>query len=298
MRLGICLDPRRPWSDARRLAQQVDDDGWASVYVCDHFLPVDGAVDASVPLHEAWTSLTALAAATRHIRLGTLVLGAAYRHPAVVANMAASLDRISDGRLVLGLGAGWQTNEHAEYGIPLLDTAQRCDRFAESCEVIDALLHRGAPVTFAGDYYTLRDARCGTVPRQSRVPLLIGGGGEQRILRIAARYADAWHVWGAPDAFAAKSAVLDQRCGEIGRDPSRIQRLTGQVVFVHEGGAIPSFLDPTEDVVGDLDQVAAQLAAYEQAGVDEFIVRDHSGTPLDAMLATVTALGSRFSDSG
>jgi F420-dependent oxidoreductase-like protein len=297
MRLGLCLDPRRPWSDARRLAQLVDDAGWSTVYVCDHFLPVDGAVDPAVPLHEAWTSLSVLAGATQRIRLGTLVLGAGYRHPAVVANMAATLDRISGGRLVLGLGAGWQPNEHAEYGISLLDPAQRCDRFAESCEVIDGLLNGEPPLTFVGAYYRLDAARCGTAPVQARVPILIGGSGEQRILPIVARFADAWHWWADPEAFAAKSAVLADRCAEIGRDPQTVQRLTGQVVHVSDGGPVPDCVEPGSDVVGSVDEVVAQLVEYERAGVDEFVVRDHGGMTLDAMAATVTALSARLIDS-
>jgi F420-dependent oxidoreductase-like protein len=292
MRLAICLDPRRPWVDAVRLAQAADGAGFVTVYVPDHFLPVDAVLDPPVPMREAWTSLSALAMATARIRLGTLVLGAAYRHPAVVANMAATLDQVSGGRLVLGLGAGWQPNEHDEYGIRLLEPTQRCDRFAESCHVVEGLLNSRSPLTFRGEYYSLADARCGAAPVQTRVPLLIGGGGEQRILRIAARYADAWHFWATPQLFAAKSSVFDQRCAELGRDPSTVQRLTGQVVHVLDEYPTPECVDPETDVVGHLDDVAQQLSGYQRVGVDEFIVRDHGGIPVDAMLTTITALGT------
>jgi alkanesulfonate monooxygenase SsuD/methylene tetrahydromethanopterin reductase-like flavin-dependent oxidoreductase (luciferase family) len=295
VQLSLCLDPRRPWSHAVRLAQLVDGLGWSTVYVPDHFLPVDGGVDPAVALQEAWTSLSALSAATTRVRLATLVLGAAYRHPAVVANMAATLDRISSGRLVLGLGAGWQPNEHEQYGIPLLPPAQRCDRFAESCAVIDGLLHH-SPFTFDGDYYWIDGAHCGRSAQQPRVPLLIGGGGEHRILRIAARYADAWHWWATPSEFAAKSAVLDARCAEIDRDPSSIRRVTGQVLHVigpdESVDDLPAALDPSDDVVGGIDEVRAELRAYRDVGVDEFIVRDHGALDVDAMSATVTALSS------
>jgi alkanesulfonate monooxygenase SsuD/methylene tetrahydromethanopterin reductase-like flavin-dependent oxidoreductase (luciferase family) len=289
MHLGLCLDPRRSWRDQEALARQVDEAGWQTLYVCDHFYPADSAPTDAVAVSEAWTTLSAIAVVTTGVRLGTLVLGAAFRHPAVVANMAATLDRRCDGRLVLGMGAGWQPNEHAAYGLELLDPTRRLDRFAEFCEVIDGLLH-APPVTFHGQYYSVTDARCGSRPVQPRVPLLVGGGGEQRTLRIAARFADLWHHWATPESFNAKSRVLDRRCGEIGRDPAEVGRLTGQVVHVTSGSEVPDWLDPNEDVVGPVDVVADQLSVYANAGVDEFIVRDHSALSLESMQATVAAL--------
>ena len=134
MLIGVCVDPGRPWDEVRVLAEVADEAALATVYAVDHFMAYGpaGGTAPSAPVLEGWTTLTALAALTRRIRLGTLVLGATYRHPAVVANMAATLDQLSGGRLTLGLGAGWQQNEHTAYGIDLPPVRERLDRFEES----------------------------------------------------------------------------------------------------------------------------------------------------------------------
>lgn len=278
MLIGVCVDPGRPWPEVRALAEVADDAGLATVYAVDHFMayaPAGGAAP-SAPVLEGWTTLTALAALTRRVRLGTLVLGATYRHPAVVANMAATLDQVSGGRLTLGLGAGWQQNEHTAYGIDLPPVRERLDRFEESTQVVRALLD-GGPVDFDGTHFTLVDARCDPAPVQRPLPLLVAGAGERRTIPIAARHGDAWHAWTDPTEFRHKSAVLDEACVVAGRDPSSVRRLTGGVLLVTVGDTGP--VDP-DDLVGPADAVAEQLAAYRDAGVDEFIIRDHRATPL------------------
>ncbi len=292
MHLGLCLDPGRPWSDVLTLAQRADEAGWRSVYVCDHFMPVEDAPDRQSPMLEAWSVLAALAARTERVRLGTLVLGNAYRHPAVVANMAATLDHVSAGRVVLGVGAGWQPNEHEAYGVPLLDAGARLDRFAEACEVMVGLL-RHPPVSFRGTYYTLQGATCSPQPVQSPLPLLVGGGGERRTLKIAARWADEWHAWADPALFRHKSSVLEAYCADLGRDPAQVSRLTGQVVRVTDDADVRLPHEDGSDVVGPVGDVVERLEEYRDAGVDEFVVRDHGQTPLSAMLTTVDALASR-----
>ena len=154
------------------------------------------------------------------------MLGGTYRHPAVVANMVAALDHVSGGRAIAGLGAGWQVNEHAAYGIDRLSVKDRSDRFEESVHVVASLL-REPRTTYDGRYFQLTDAPNQPAPVQDRLPVLVAGGGEQRTLRTVARYADVWHTWGTPESFAAKSAVLDERCAEAGRDPGEIRRATG-----------------------------------------------------------------------
>ena len=198
MKLSLCLDPGRPWSEARAMARQVDEAGWHAVYQCDHFMPhdVDGLPRAG-DVSECWTTLSALAAITTRVRLGSLVLGNTYRHPAVVAGMAATLDRISEGRVVLGIGAGWQPNEHAAFGIPLPEPAERIDALDEACTVLRMLLDDGH-CTFSGATYQLRDAICEPRPVQDRLSLLVGGGGERRTMKVAARHADVWHCWADP----------------------------------------------------------------------------------------------------
>ncbi len=175
MELSVCLDPRRSWADQRAVAVAAEAAGYAGVWVCDHFMPLPGD---DRPVHEGWTTLTALAAATDRLRLGTLVLGAGYRHPAVVASMAATLDHVSGGRVVLGLGAGWQENEHAAYGIPLLPPPARLAMFEEYVVAVRSLLRD--PVTdLDGEHWTLRAATCEPKPVQparSRCSWVAPGG--------------------------------------------------------------------------------------------------------------------------
>lgn len=276
MRIGVCLDPGRTWSDLRLLAGLADEGGLSTVYLPDHFMPYAPTVQSlptGAPVLECWTGLTALAALTRQIRLAPLVLGATYRHPAVVANMVAALDQLSGGRLTLGVGAGWQVNEHAAYGITLPPVRERLDRFEESIQVLKALLG-GGPVDFAGAHFRLDGAVCAPGPLQQPLPLLVGGGGERRTIPIAARYADEWHTWADPATFRHKGAVLDEACAQAGRDPGEVRRLTGQVLLVADDVVAPGGSDD-DDLVGPAGWVAEQLAAYAAVGVHEFIVRDH-----------------------
>jgi F420-dependent oxidoreductase-like protein len=284
VRFSVCVDPGRPWEEILDLTRHADSVGWDGVYLCDHFMPYDAegrAVNGA--MLEGWTALAALAGHTRRLRLGTLVLGNTYRHPAVVANMAATMDHVSGGRFVLGLGAGGQVNEHAAYGIGLESAGSRLDRLEEACAVIQALLSRPR-TTLDGRYYVLRDAPCDPKPVQRRLPILIGGGGERRTLRIAARYADEWHAWGTPEQFAQKSRVLDQHCTDIGRDPSAIRRATGATVILSRTPATTR----RDAVAGTPQQVGDELARYQAAGADEFIVRDDRTAPLSAARDTLS----------
>jgi F420-dependent oxidoreductase-like protein len=293
--IGVCLDPSRPWSEVHALAQLADNAGFATVYAPDHFMSYAraGTPSSPDPVLEGWTLLTALAARTRRIRLATLVLGATYRHPAVVANMAATLDHVAGGRLTLGLGAGWQQNEHTAYGIELPPVRERLDRFEESTRIIRALLGGGS-VDFDGSYFQLADARCDPAPVQQPLPLLVAGAGERRTIPIAARHGDAWHAWADPSEFRRKSDVLDEACTDAGRDPACVRRLTGQVLLVTTDDTIGSADDDDddEDIVGSVSWVGDRLAAYRDAGVDEFIIRDHRATPLGDVARSLEAVAA------
>jgi F420-dependent oxidoreductase-like protein len=293
MKFSVWPSPERPWPEIRRLVTECDAAGWDGVWFADHFMPNDpqGATAKDGPTLECYSALAALAAATQSVRLGPLVTGNLYRHPAVVANAVAAIDRVSEGRFVIGLGAGWQVNEHAAFGIDLLSVKERMDRLEEAAEVITSLL-RNPRTTFAGRHYHLEDAPCEPKPVQTRLPLLIGGGGEQRTMRIAARWADEWNTWATPEVFAAKSAVLDQRCEEIGRDPKEIGRSTQAMVFLsrdegwlsrHRGtpGGMPV-------MVGTPEEVVEQVGAYHQAGVDELIIPDWTMGPPERASDTLT----------
>ncbi len=271
MQMSMIVDPGRPWDDMVTLARHLDDAGWYAVYTCDHFMPYDAdGVPQDGPVLECWTTLTAIAVRTHRIKVGTMVLSNTHRHPAVVANMAATLDQVSAGRVVLGVGAGWQVNEHEAYGIALRGPAARVHALDEACTVITALL-RDRRSTIVGDEYQITDAPCDPKPLQSRLPLLVGGSGERLMLPLVARHADVWHAWTDPDALRRKNALLDGHCDAIGRDPHEIARATG--------GEIAPDTPP--------DDVAAQLADLAAAGGEEYVLIDDATVGLDAALRQV-----------
>src|SRR5215471_17403057 len=193
MRFGIKTAPQHTTFDAMLDVWRAADDIelFESAWNFDHFYPIFS--DSDGPCMEAWTMLAAMAQATRRIRIGCQVTGMVYRHPAVLANMAATVDIISDGRLDIGLGAGWNQQECDAYGIELPGLRERFDRFDEALEVIVGLL-TNETTTFDGRYYQLRDARCEPKPVQRpHPPILIGGSGPKRTLRAAARWAQHWN---------------------------------------------------------------------------------------------------------
>ena len=163
MRFSFWPTPSQPFAEVMSLGRHVEQTGWDGIWYADHFMP--NAEDTSQPTPEAWTTLSALAASVPRIRLGTLVTGNTYRHPAVLAKMAATVDHISEGRVVLGLGSGWQENEHTAYGIPFYSVNGRLRRLAEACQIIKAL-YREESVTFDGEYYQLKNAPLQPKPHQ------------------------------------------------------------------------------------------------------------------------------------
>jgi len=210
------------WADMLAVWQAADEiDVFESGWTFDHFYPIFS--DPTGPCLEGWVTLTALAQATRRLRVGVMVTGVHYRHPAVLANMASALDIISGGRLELGIGAGWNEEESGAYGIELGSIRERFDRFEEACQVLTGLLSQES-TTFHGRYYQLTDARNEPKgPQQPHPPICIGGSGEKRTLPLTARYADHWNfVGGTPAEFAHKRDVLAACCADIGRDPAEI----------------------------------------------------------------------------
>lgn len=192
-------------------------------WLFDHFIPL--GPDPTGPQLEGWTLLAAYAAQTQRIRVGLMVMGNTYRHPAIVANMGATVDVVSNGRLDFGIGASWNETEHDMYGIPLYKPGERIRRLGEACEVI-RLLWTETVANFDGKYYQLHDARCEPKPIQKPYPpFVIGGSGEQLTLRVVAKYADVWNfVGGSVEEFIHKCEVLDSYCREINRDPAAIRR--------------------------------------------------------------------------
>jgi F420-dependent oxidoreductase-like protein len=243
------------WGPLLALWRQADtipelDAGW----LFDHFYPIFSD-DLSGPCFEGWTALTYLAGVTERLRLGLMVTGNTYRHPALLANIAATFDVVSGGRLELGLGAAWNEDEHRAYGMDFPPVRERLERLEEACAVIDGLLTQRA-TTFRGRYYQLQDARCEPKPvQQPRPPIVIGGGGERRTLRTVARWADHWNFPGREaDELRHKLEVLAGHCRDIGRDPAEIE------VSVH--------LYPRESV----DETVAEGRALVEAGADHLIL--------------------------
>jgi F420-dependent oxidoreductase-like protein len=268
----------RPWNETLELVRHCEATGWDGVYFADHFMPdsPDGApVDGDTI--ECWSVIAGLAAAVPRLRVAPLVSSVTYRHPAVLANMAAAVDQISGGRLRLGVGAGWQVNEHASYGIELGTVAERLDRFEEAVQILISML-RSPRTTFNGKFFQITDAPNQPAPVQTHLPLLIGGGGERRTLRVAARYADEWNAWTTPDMLAHKLSVLRRHCSEVGRDPAEIRVSTQALVYLSKDTA---WLDSQRDsagarpaIIGTPDEVVDIVGQYRSAGLDELIVPD------------------------
>ena len=272
MRFAFWPSPANPWDEVLELAKHAEATGWDGIYFADHFMP--NQADTSGPTLECWTALAAFAAQVPRVRIGSLVAGNTYRNPAVLAKMAANVAIISGGRLVLGIGAGWQENEHAAYDVPFYTVGGRLRRLEEACQVIRSLF-RNEKTTFEGKYYSIKDAPLAPKPA-APPPLLIGGGGEQVTLRIAAQYADEWNVWGLPALLAQKMAVLDRHCADVGRNPAEIQRSACAVLSLTEDAALieRTIASGRPVIAGNPDQVAAVIQEYINAGVDELVIPD------------------------
>jgi F420-dependent oxidoreductase-like protein len=246
-----------------------------SAWTFDHFEPIFS--DRTGPCLEGWVTTAALAQATSRIRVGVLVTGMPYRHPSVLANMAASLDVISAGRLELGLGAGWNQEESDALGIDLPPLKERFDRFDEGLEVIRLLLTQEVS-DFDGRYFSLRQARCEPKPvQQPHPPIVIGGTGPERTLRSVARFADHWnHPGDSIDGWRKTLDILPQRCAEVDRDPSTI------TTSVHVRS------DLTEP-----SRVADECAAWADAGLDLAILilpTPHDAAPLPSVAEALAPL--------
>lgn len=274
--------PERRFERTVEQARAAEAAGLDLVTVMDHLnqIPPNGAQDE--PMLEGWSVLAALARETERVRLGTLVTGVTYRNPALLAKLATTLDVISGGRALLGLGAAWFEAEHVGYGFPFPPIAERMDRLDEALTIVRAMF-AGERATFAGRHYRIEDAISMPRPVQAEGPrVLVGGGGEQRTLRIAARHADMTH-WHTPDlaALRRKSGLLARYCEEIGRDPAAIERTIAAPVVVAaseaEALAIHERLAPDDRphvFAGTPAQTADALRPYLDAGFTGFTFRN------------------------
>ncbi len=287
MEFSLWLPATLPWTDLLSAARHARATGWRGVWIEDHFM-ANAADPNDEPRQEALTVLAALAASVPDIRIGSLVLGNTYRHPAIVAKQAAAISEISDGRFVLGVGAGWQENEHRAFGIEYGDVPSRIRWFHESLQVWTGLRDH-APLDFSGERYALERASLSPRPHE-RLPILVGGKGERVMPRLVARYADEWNLWSTPEQYAAKNAIFTEALEREGRDPATLWRTTQALTFHEEGGAERAAGSKRAAIGGRSEQLVETMRAYRAAGVDEYIL---PATPLRD-LAAVTDAADRF----
>src|SRR5882757_995414 len=252
MRYGLDIAQRRmPWSEVAGCARFADELGFDGIWGFDHFQPMYG--DGPGECFEANTTLAAWSGITEQVRLGILITGMTYRHPAVYAAEAITIDHASGGRLELAYGAAWFDKEHHELGIPFPPLKQRIDAFEEAVQIVRGLLTTDG-FTFEGEHFQVRDATLLPRPVQGpHPPIWIGASGEKRMMPIAARYADAWHSWGSPESMTPKSQRLSAMAESAGRDPGEITRASSLSL---------------ED---DLDTIAAGVDAWDKAGIEYLV---------------------------
>jgi F420-dependent oxidoreductase-like protein len=270
-------------AELQALWRQIEERGFEWISVWDHFYAADASVRGDGPLRsghhclEALTTHTALALGTETVRCGSLVYCAGYRHPAVLANAMATLDQLSGGRVVLGLGAGWHQGEYDAYGIPFPSVGERMRILAEAVQCVRLLLTEDV-ANFDGDHFRLTDARCEPKPVQEHFPIWVGGGGEKVTLRIAAQHADGWNLaFVSPEVFRHKNEVLDRHCDAVGRDGVEIERTVNLALAWKEDDLVRQFGGAAEYIganalKGSTQQVIDRIAEYRAAGAELAIV--------------------------
>jgi F420-dependent oxidoreductase-like protein len=276
-------DPFEAYETMTRVAQEADTLGYHSIWLYDHFHTIPTPTQ-EVTL-ECWTSTAALARDTRRVRIGQMVTCNSYRHPALLAKMASTVDALSQGRLDFGIGAGWYEEEYLAYGYPFSSTHERLERLREAIEIILAMWTQ-QEATFEGTYYQVRGAI--NQPKgvqQPHIPLLIGGGGEKVTLRLVAQYANACNIGGDIPTIKHKLAVLKQHCEELGRDYETIKRTTlidDCIIAETEADVLARLTQQQRDnleelrktwLIGTPEQIRKRLADYEEAGIQELVVR-------------------------
>jgi alkanesulfonate monooxygenase SsuD/methylene tetrahydromethanopterin reductase-like flavin-dependent oxidoreductase (luciferase family) len=299
VKVGFRTAPQKTtWAEMEKVWRWADTAGFDSGWLWDHIIALHGNLDDDH--FEGWTALAALGAVTENLQLGHIVTANTLRHPALLAKMAATVDHVTDGRLVVGIGTGYYAEEHDRYGIPLPDKVTRAAMLLESIEVLKGLWAPGR-LTFAGEHYRITDAPASPKPVNGDIPLLLGGAGE-RMLKATARWADLWNL---PDGqygideerFTRKLATVRANCEEIGRDPAEIEMQFALVVICDP--------DPREverrfeawrayrrwdeatalrhAIIGSPEQVAGQLLRWEELGLQHFVISVVHGTNHDQL---------------
>ena len=291
LQFGICRNQTLPWPVMIEQFRRFESLGFDSAWPCDH---LQRPSDPEAPYFEGWTVLAALAAQTTRIRLGLLVSCNTFRHPSLLAKQAITVDHISDGRLELGLGAGWYEPEHERFGLPFPERPELVGRFREAVELIDTYLRQDL-TTYEGRYYQLRDAPRRPAPiQQPRPPLTLGAHGPH-MLRIVAQYADRWNSFGTVDEIRDRNTILDEHCAAVGRDPNEIIRsFFGMAPRPGMSGRLT--MDPWDSVAAFEDLIGR----YRAVGITEFIVdgpEDHQFGVLEQVATDVIPALRGSSDS-
>lgn len=260
MLISAKLAPCFPYAQLEQFWRDADDLGFHAIWNYDHFYGLGGTLsDQGQDTLEGWTTLAAMAKVVTRSRIGCMVSGVTYRHPAVLANMAVAVDHISGGRLEFGLGAAWHQPEHDGYGIPFPGAGTRIAMLGEALAVIKALWTQQV-ANYQGEHFTLTDALCNPKPVQSpHPPIVVGGGGRRKTLRVVAQHANEWNVPGfGVEQWTELNGILDEHCDAVGRARGDIRR------------SVQLFLHPTQP-----EQIEAELAklpAYEDAGCEHAVL--------------------------
>lgn len=257
------------------IATTAEEHGFDSVWVMDHLYQIEMVGPKEDPMLEAYTLLAGIAARTRTARLGTMVTGVTYRNPALLAKIVTTLDVVSSGRAILGIGAAWNDDEHAGYGYDFPPAGERLDRLEEALQICRAMFTEPAP-SFEGRHHRISSVLNNPKPIRGRIPVLIGGGGEKRTLKLVALYGDACNLFGEPDAVRHKLDVLERHCADVGRDPAEI---TKTILLT----------------VADPGSAQAKVAAYRAVGVDGVVVNMRNLADLTAVAKVGEAMREALS---
>ena len=306
MNLGVMIEGQEGlgWELWRRIAVETEALGFESLWRSDHFFSLSGPTDR--PALESFVSFVLAAEVTSRVRFGSLVASMTFRHPSLLGRMAAQIDALSGGRFVLGVGAGWNVPEHNAFGLPFPELKERMDRLEESIEVM-RLLWGDVPASYQGKYYNLDNAQCYPKPAQQPMYLLVGGGGEKRTLRIAAKHASEWNfTGGGVETYLHKRGVLEQHCADVGRNPTDIRhsQMTGFVIGRDEQGMrdhlvsiaekLPRLAGQAPDaalaslrergwLVGTPGEVVEELGRREEAGLSRIMLQHNAMERFDIL---------------
>jgi len=248
--------------------------GFDSLWLPDHFVPT---ARPEGPMFEAWTLLSALATQVTRVRLGILVSSNTFRHPALLAKQAVTIDHVSGGRLELGVGAGWFRDEHEMFGLEFQETGELVDRYAEALDLLDRYLSNDV-TSFEGEFYTLRDALNRPAPVQRPRPPLVLGAHGPRMIRLAAKYADTWNSCGTPEEMQHRNELMDEACIKNGRDPHQVKRSMLYVVAQMEDEQPWASIDAFEDFVGRFSEAGVQEFLFQPPPPDQFAIVERVAT--------------------